>query len=53
MTISEIISIILGSSLITSFISFFLHKRTERITAEVKKDFELLRNKFLTDLQWK
>lgn len=53
MTTAEIVSIIFGSSLITSIVSFFLHKRTETIAAEVKKDFDLIQNKLLTDLQWK
>ncbi len=53
MTITDIITIIFGSSLITSIVSFFLLKKTERITAEVKKDFEFLKEKLLTDLQWK
>ena len=53
MTTTEIISIILGSSLITSIVSFFLHKKTERVTAEVKKDFDLIQKKLSADLQWK
>ena len=53
MTQTEIISIILGSSLITSIVSFFLHKRTEKVTAEVKKKFDYIQKKLSADLQWK
>lgn len=53
MTTEEIIEIILGSSILTSIVTFILHKRTVKITAEVKNEFENLKGRFMTDLQWK
>ncbi len=53
MTAIDIITVILGSSLITSIITFLLHRKTEKITADVKSKFEHLQEKLTTDLQWK
>jgi hypothetical protein len=53
MTLTEILSIILGSSLLTSIVSFFLHRKTEEIGNEVKTEFEALKEKLSADLKWK
>src|SRR5688572_4787015 len=49
----EIISIVLGSSALTSIITFLLHRRTTKITAEIQKEFEEYANKHASDLEWK
>ncbi len=53
MTGVQLLSIVLGSSLITSIVSFFLHRRTERISAEVNNKFDLINERLREDLKWK
>ena len=53
MDVKDILSIILGSSLLTTVIGFFLHRRTERISAEINSRFEHHINKLNQDLEWK
>lgn len=54
---SEIFQIILGSSVVTtigtSIISYFFHRRTERSNAEIKGEFEHLSRIQTTDFEWK
>lgn len=53
----DLLKIILGSSVITTILTstytYFLHKRTERSTATLKREFEILAQAQNTDFEWK
>lgn len=54
---SEIMKIILGSSILTTIatglISYFFHRRTERLNAEIKREFEIRSQIQTTHFKWK
>lgn len=54
---NDVVQIILGSSIVTTiatgFISYFFHRRTERTTAEIKREFEIRSQIQATDFEWK
>jgi len=53
MSTPEILAIILGSGALSSLTTFFLHRRTERITEEVRREFEKYQQAQVRDIEWK
>ena len=54
---SELIQTILGSTIvttaITSVMAYYIHKKTERVTAQVKREFERLAQAQSSDFEWR